>query len=475
MLLVAGFARAADALPVLQIAFSGDAAHLASGADSPFTDLTADALRLERPALLTDVAKPLVHLEGSTEEIISVTGQQAYSGTEGYDAAGRVTVAYPVTVSGHPATVAASGEFEDGLLRLQNRSQGLIAQLQEERFAGGFAAAVGVTRFLRAGATIGAGRGVLYAFEATGTWGPLEVGVERRAESLAYSLSSPEGSVGRLQRPPLTADLQDTRELMLVTARLRQEWVDTFASFDFLHHDYTVDAAVSPFRWITLRGHADSVHYAFGTATESRGVSIGQVDLGAVIARWAVGADLRWGRQQFVIRRSETDLSVSGAWRDNGAVTGQELLALPVDLQLSLQEIFGARLSQSSIGWSWAGEHWSFGVGAQYMDIHLDAGGIHYGSAVDVALDGHNLWAPAEIQAAAATGGVGYAAGPLVVHLSAAQLVPLSGLSSQGSAPKTTPEMGTPPPSGGGGGAPAGPKGGVDGGRMVSFDITHTF
>lgn len=461
----------AAAIPVLRLVLTGDASQLGSGAMWPFANYRLEALHLDRPALLTDIVKPLLRLEVEHEKAIQMDGPQFFSGTRAHNERAIASFVFPTRVAGRRLALLASSELSQGLLRLQDETDGLVTQIDEHRVRGALGLALEPWTHLRVGAATFFGAAPSYALEAIGTFGAFELGAQQRSEDLGYTLKIPRGPPAKLRRPELDYPIRALRRTTTLTARLRTAWTDSSASIDLVHNDPVLDGAVLLAPWFTLRGRYEQLHLSFENWASNKGVPVARIDLDTVLSRWAFGTELRWGRSELVVRYGATELSTWSSWVDNGEITGMQFFSLPIDFGLSLQQLFRARVTQWSLGWNWNFSPLVASVGLQHLQLHNDAGGYSYGSSVDVAIGGLHVFAPAQFEAVALTGGLSCVVANLRIRFAVAQLVPITGPPGGALASPRPPAA----PSGPLPSTPAAPTPTTDGGRLVSFDIEQTF
>lgn len=466
----------AHALPVLRLAFTGDATTLASGAVDPFDDLRLSSLTLERPALLDEFTRPTFAFRIDHEATIEVGGDHFYAGTRAADFQAQATLLVPFELFGVPFAAALAGELDDGSLRVRNRREGVILDLVDQRRAAHAALSARPWRWLRLGAAAGVGAGSTFALEAAAMLGPAELGFVRRSQSLEYDVAAPPGPKRKFQRPELTYDIRRTRQTGLVTARLGAWGVDVRGWWDALNRgDFRVDAAWNALSWLTVRGHVHATEYEFDDWAANGGELVARVDLGVKLLRWAAGADATWGAHRFVLRAGELRLSSTSDWQDLGAVTAQRFLSLDADFDLYLRHAYEGSVLQFAAGWRWVGERWTLGAGAQHLVAFHDVGTLSYGSEVLTALSGKDVVLPAIAKAVVLTGGASYRLGDLTVRASTAQLVPYAGEERRKPAQKPPP-----PPK------DRGPKpplweqisktlSTIDGGRLLVLEVEREF
>jgi hypothetical protein len=468
----------AAALPILRFAVPGDAQTLGAGAASPTINQLQEALKLERPAFLTEVSAPEVRVQVDTESTIDLSGKQPYSGTRAGDLRMRATYVQPLKVLGRSVWLAASGRYEDGTFTVQNRKEELFIDIREHRSAFQLAAAWKPWKELRLGASAGFGLGRAFAVEVSHQLGPLEVGFVRRTEQLTFDLLSLPGPPRRIQRPSISYSVLQTRQVGALTGALRTKWLDLLGSYDGLTGQYRLDAAAKPFRWLTLRGYADSATYRFDEWATDDGEPIVRVNMGMSIRRWMAGVDGRYQRHSFSVHHMRVAASTTGAWSDNGTVTARRLLNVDVDFQLYLRHLYRLSTQQWSAGWTRSGEHWDVSAGLQHLRIETATGGAVYGSALTTTISGRDPVLPATAYAFGLTTGVSYRTGKVQLSVSLAQLIPYA--TDDGESPGDPNPQPTQPAK------PAGPgtstwqriKQALDmygGGRVVMAEIRRTF
>lgn len=471
--IVALTASAAQGLPTLRLALWGNASDLPVG-ETSFHDPREQMLSAQQPALLTRERVAFVRFADDVESTLSISGDHFWAGTRASDFNARLTVVVPFELMGRAGTAAFGGRLETGHLRVRNRREGTLIDVDEQRAVPLAAIAYEPWRWLRVGVSAGTGT---FTAQVLASKGPVEVGLVRRTERLSFAIDAPEGPARRVTRPAIAYNIDQSRSSALALASLRTRWVDLFASWDALNPtDAVVDAAVRPLSWWTLRGHWSSTRYAFDDWARNDGELFARVDLGVRVARWAAGTDVRFGRHSVHLRRGGTQLVTASAWEDNGEVTARKFFELEADFDLYLRHVYRAGFDGWAVGWRGEFTRWTLAAGLQHLAADHAQGGLVYGSAMSASLSGSDEVRPAFLNAVVATAGVQWRRGPLLVRLAAAQLVPY-----QVGEPR---QPGTPAPAPAPAPAVEGPSLSerieeatrtFSGGRLVLLELVHGF
>ncbi len=472
-LFVCAAPRLARALPLLRLALAGGATEVGAGGLDAFVPARTAALTLTRPALLTDLTRPIFWLTGDDEATLSIGGDEFWAGTRADGFRSQATLAAPVRLAKMKLVLAASGRFETGTLALRNKSQGELIRVTEKRTTGQAAVAVKPLEWLRLGGEVGFGLGHAYGIEVQARDGPFRLGFVRRAEQLVFDASAPEGPKLGFQRPQLDYVIEQDRQVAAITAAVRLPLGELSGSADLLHPgDFTTQGALRLWR-LAFRARLESTRYDFLNGATTGGQEIARVSLGVRVTRFSVATDLRLGASTFRLGHLETAVSTGSSWADLGAITGERLLSLDADLELYLRHAYGVSLVSDGLGWSWRHGRLGLAAGLEHLKLTSGAGGLTYGSKVLKSLDGKSTLPETIADLVGLTAGASLELGKIEVSLALAQFVPYASM-ELGSGPGGSHRAGSPPKT-----TSTGKLGSqwtsFDGGRLLVLEVEREF
>lgn len=446
----------ADALPFMRLFLQGEVETLGRGGAEPFRDAQAEALRLERPALLADERKVrlAVYLEN---ELTLALRAGAWAGTHADDQRLGFTAAIPVgaPLGGIPLTMLVGLRRETGVTRLQSEKDGLLLSLDEEREW----AVVGVAARLPYGLSLGAsvepgdgGTGWLGEVR----WDPAPfttAWLRRRARTGDYAIKVPDGAAKNVYSPPLTYSVGLERGDWEAGGGLRSDraWVQGGILAD-APWDLWAEAGGLPLEWLAVRAGVDRASDRFEDRIRADGTgNIASMNLGLRATRWFGGVDVDLGpRDDLAVRYVRSSFETWSQAEEIGTNAAKAFLHVDYDFGFFFQGGYRVRTDQVAIGWGHRTPGGvDFAFGAQWLHLDLPPGDYALTSdalARDIAAESIER---TRADLLGLTGSVGFTAGRFRFDAAAGQFVPLS-LSRPDAPPSGTPgEPSTPSSSGG--------------------------
>lgn len=480
--------KRAHALPFLHLFLQGDLQTLGSGGADPFRDLSAEALRLDRPALLAGGDEGLLILSLDNELTLALRAGP-WAGTRADDQRLGLTAVIPLgdQLGGVPISLLAGVRRETGLTHLRSTKEGTLFRLEEERewvvvgfttrlphglsFAGALEQGGGDPRWLAE---------VRYQpIQQASLW------LRHREDVAGYRFRIPDGAARKLDSPALTYSVQlDRRDLELGGSWTHERvWAQAglVAGGSF---DYWAEAGGKLLPWLGLRIGSDRTIDRFDDRVLAQGTgSIAAVDLGVRRERYFGGADLDLGlRDQLVLRYVFSRLQSLSRAEEIGTNAAQALLHVDYDFGLLFRS--GYRIMGHQIGFGWRHAtrgDLSWSLGAQYFHLSLPPGAYELTSeALGRALAAEAL-EEAAVSLVGLTASVDFPLGGFQFGAAVGQYVPLA-MHQAGGGPSSSGGSGA---GSGGAGAKASSASWVDrlaqglrdygGGNRLLLQITRRF
>lgn len=423
----------ADALPFMRLFLQGEVDTLGRGGAEPFRDPRAEALRLERPALLAseDQVRLAVFLEN---ELTLALRAGAWAGTHADDQRLGLTTAIPVgaPLGGIPLTVLAGLRRETGLTRLQSRKNGLLLSLEEERDWAIVGVAARLPYDLSFGASLEPGEGKT-GWIGEVRWDPAPystVWLRRRGRSGDYAMKVPDGAAKNVYSPSLTYSVDSRRGDWEAGGGLRSEraWIQGGILAD-APWDLWAEAGGIPLEWLALRAGVDRTSDRFEDRIRADGTgNIASMNLGLRTTRWYGGADVELGpRDDLALRWVRSSFETWSQAEEIGTNAARAFLHVDYDFGFFFRGGYRVQSNQVAVGWghrtAWGLD---YALGAQWLRLDLPPG--------DYALTSDALAreiAAETIERTRAdllglTGSVGFTAGRFRFDAAAGQFVPLA-------------------------------------------------
>jgi len=423
----------AGALPFMRLFLQGEVDTLGRGGAEPFRDMRAEALRLERPALLADerAIGLSVYLEN---ELTLALRAGPWAGTHADDQRLGFTAAIPVgaPVGGIPVTMLLGLRRETGVTRIQSRKDGPLLSLDEEREFATVGVAARLPYGLSLGASVEPGEG------GTGWLGEVRYDpapfastwLRRRARTGDYRVQIPDGAAKNVYSPPLTYSVGLDRGDWEIGGGLRGEraWVQGGVVTD-TPWDLWAEAGGIPLEWLAVRAGVDRASERFDDRIRADGTgNIASMDLGLRNTRWFGGVDLDVGpRDDLAVRYVHSTFETWSSAEEIDTNAAKAFLHVDFDFGLFFRGGYRVQADQVAVGWG----HRTvggvdFALGAQWLRIALPPGDY---SITSDALD-RDLAAESTDRSQAdllgVTGSVGFAMGRFRFDAAAGQFVPLA-------------------------------------------------
>lgn len=452
----------AAALPLLRLYMDGDVDRMGAGGASVFRDLRAEALRLERPALLAGTQKVQLSVGLTNEEILSMHAGE-WAGTEANDRKLDLTLVAPLSrFGGMPLVGFVSVRHEMGLLHLQRKGEGTLIRAEENRDV----ATVGLSTALPWGVSLGAslegsGAGPGWLFEARYEPSPLVSAWYRRHDTVYdYRLTVPQGVANRINSPEIQYGIDNTireTEIGAELGRPDMAWGKGGIQLES-PNDYWAELGGRPVPWLAVRVGSDREIYRFDDSMQAVGTgTIATVDLGTRFERYFGGADFEIGDAGVLESRYvHSRLSAASRADEVGTAAARAFLKVDYDMGLFFRGGYRMEGDQVALGWSSRkSEGVDFSVGAQFLRLQLDRS--------DLAIQSNTLQRalateevrPAQIDMLGLTGAVHVPVGRFRLSAAVGQFVPVA--MRQESTGGSTPPPDQPPSGGGGAKEPEGP------------------
>lgn len=371
----------ADALPVLRLFLDGDVERLGgSGGAAVFRDARAEALRLERPALLATQARPELRLSLENEEILRLDAGR-YAGTEAHDRKLRLTALLPLqgVFENVPATVFLGVRRDTGRLRIARSGEGTLIDSAESRdsFEAGIATALpwGVSLAGSVG-TNGDASGPSWLAEARYRPGKLiEAWYRRRSASWDYELTVPGGVARTVQSPAVRYRIDSVQSETEIGGQLGRRdvaWV-TGGVVTEGPNDYWLEGGGQPLPWLTLKLGGDREAFRFDDTMDADGTgTIAAVDLGMRRDRWYGGADAKIDDGTLRARYVHSNLVGASEGEEVGTAAARAFLHVDYDMGLFFRGGYRVEGHQLALGWDHRPEdRVGFAVGAQFFRMIL--------------------------------------------------------------------------------------------------------
>lgn len=369
----------ADALPILRLFLDGDVERMGSGGAAVFRSARAEALRLERPALLATQERPALRLSLENEAIVTLE-EGKYAGTAVHDRKLRLTALLPLgPLTGEiPTTLFVGVRRETARIHLATEEDGVILDSIEARDA----VEVGVATALPWGLSLAGSIGT--NAEGAPSWlletryrpTPLvEAWFRRRSASWDYDITVPDGVARKVRSPAVRYRIDDTQsesELGLEVGRRDVAWATGGFVFES-PHDLWLEAGTRPVPWLALRAGADRERFAFDDSMQAEGTgTIARVDLALERERLYGGIDADAGAGKVIARYVHSDLSGASHGEEVGTAAAQAFLQVDYDMGLFFRGGYRLEGHQWALGWDQhRHEGVGFAFGAQFFRLIL--------------------------------------------------------------------------------------------------------
>lgn len=370
----------AEALPMLRLFLDGDVERLGSGGAAVFYDPRAEALRLDRPALLAGQEAPELRLSLENEETLRL-GAGKHAGTEAWDRKLRLTALLPLrqVFPDVQATMFLSLRRETGRLHLASKDDGTLIDSSESRDGVDVGIATALPFGLSVAASVGASGdgGPSWLAEARYRPGKLiETWYRRRSSSWDYELTVPGGVARTAQSPAVRYRIDDLQSETEIGGQLGRRDVAWMTGGVIVQGpgDFWFETGGRPLPWLTLRAGADREDHRFDDTMQADGTGpIAAVDLGLQRDRWFAGADAKMGAGALRARYVHSEIFGASQGEELGTAAARAFLQVDYDMGLFFRGGYRIEGHQIALGWDHKPEdRVGYAIGAQFfrMIVH---------------------------------------------------------------------------------------------------------